>query len=868
MSQAQDVTVLRPDASVSSSYSSRNPGHADAPRVLKQRFVLEEKLGSGGMGTVFRAKDLRKVEARDRQPFVAIKVLNNDFREHPEAFIALQREAVKSQALSHPNIVSIFDFDKDGDLPFIIMELLEGQELATLLRAYPTGLPDELAWQIISGLCAGLEHAHAAGLVHADFKPGNVFVSSRGRAKILDFGIARAVQLNQLHDAGDLDLASYPAGSGNAGEASQHADGAPDDATGAEHTLFDPSRLAALTPAYASREMLEGRGAEPRDDIYSLGVVIYLILTGTHPFGRTPAHEAAQQRLRADRPRRLNRRQWRVLERCLAFDREDRPADIAELRRYLLEPSPWRSRSALLAALAVAITIGVAAVREDAAINEVTQEVRQSTLVDAAQSRLAALLDAPTFEPAWQDKLDEEARALLTLQGGSVRETPAFARIRALYTEQIGRAPTLEQAQALYQRALTFGPMEQAQAMLRERFAGAVQTLLDAPELTPDWLDAVEQALGRYDAAFADASAVEALRLEVADVLEQQLVASIEAAQFPAARRALAYLQTHSFDPEGLDALRQRVDQAEQRFAAQEQQRLLAVSRQSFEHELAAALGGPCAQLDPTGAGKVFARWLRDYPGFRGAALKLASQRVGTCMSELAALDRDRALTLHQKAEQAFGPLPALLPLAGDPCGMAYLVGNGAAPGRAGFCTDRLSADQEGPRLVVVPTPAGDGRYGITRSEVSWSDLQPFCVDTGRCDAAGREALPASGISLALVEAYAAWLSARTGYVYRLPTLSEWRQAAAGEADRDRNCRTALDAAPRGPVAADSGQANAFGLVGLLGNLQEWVVDGSEVRAMGGNYSDPIDQCVATTARAHDGTGDPLTGFRLVREVS
>ena len=92
----------------------KNTG-ADAPRVLKQRFVLDEKLGSGGMGTVFRAKDLRKVEARDRNPYVAVKVLNNDFREHPEAFIALQREAAKSQALSHRNIVSIYDFDKDGD---------------------------------------------------------------------------------------------------------------------------------------------------------------------------------------------------------------------------------------------------------------------------------------------------------------------------------------------------------------------------------------------------------------------------------------------------------------------------------------------------------------------------------------------------------------------------------------------------------------------------------------------------------------------------------------------------------------------------------------------------------------------------------
>ena len=194
----QDKTVMRTDSSISTSFSARGSGEVDPPRVLKQRFVLDEKLGSGGMGSVFKAKDLRKVEARDRHPFLAVKVLNNDFREHPEAFIALQREASKSQSVSHPNIVSIFDFDKDGDVPFITMELLEGQELANLLRAYPNGLPDETAWSVIRGVCAGLNHAHEAGVVHADFKPGNVFVSPRNDAKILDFGLARAVRVNQI----------------------------------------------------------------------------------------------------------------------------------------------------------------------------------------------------------------------------------------------------------------------------------------------------------------------------------------------------------------------------------------------------------------------------------------------------------------------------------------------------------------------------------------------------------------------------------------------------------------------------------------------------------------------------------------------
>src|SRR5512143_3488974 len=253
---ADDITVLRGN-------SGSGSGQAPAtPRILKQRFILDEKLGSGGMGTVYRAKDLRKVEAQDRQPYVAIKVLNNDFRAHPDAFIALQREASKSQGIAHPNIVSIFDFDKDGDVPYMTMELLQGQELATLLKEYPNGLPDAILWPLVEGMCAGLKHAHEGGITHSDFKPGNVFVMRDGSAKILDFGIARAVRVHN-YDGDD--------------------------------TVFDPSKLAALTPAFASREMLQGDTPEPADDIYSLAVVIYLMLTGRHPYDRVRADEAAKQ---------------------------------------------------------------------------------------------------------------------------------------------------------------------------------------------------------------------------------------------------------------------------------------------------------------------------------------------------------------------------------------------------------------------------------------------------------------------------------------------------------------------------------------------------------------------------------------------
>ena len=370
MSERDDLTVLRADTSLSRSSVSHgswrsglsvdaDTGDSDTPKVLKQRFVLEECIGTGGMGSVFRTKDLRKVEARGTQPYLAVKVLNNDFRHHPEAFIALEREASKSQGLRHTNIVSIFDFDKDGDVPFITMELLQGDELADLLKNYPAGLPEDLAWRVIEGMVAGLRHAHEEGVVHADFKPGNIYVTERKVAKILDFGIARAMRLNQA----------------------------------GEDTDFDPARLAALTPAYASREMLNGDNPEPRDDIYSLGVVIYMTLTGHHPYGRLPANEAAREGLKPERIKNLSMRRWRMLERCLQFNRQDRPSSAAEIYEGLFGKSAWRSWSVVATAALVALSISVVALRDNAEITEVKQEVRQETLVDAQIQRIADLLE-------------------------------------------------------------------------------------------------------------------------------------------------------------------------------------------------------------------------------------------------------------------------------------------------------------------------------------------------------------------------------------------------------------------------------------------------------------------------------------------
>ena len=198
-------------------------------KILKGRFLLEKVLGVGGMGVVYKAKDRLKVEAQDREPYVAIKVLSEEFKTHPEAFISLQRESRKSQRIAHPNTVKVYDFDRDGDTVFMTMEYMDGKPLDQLISQYKaTGLPIDDAWEIINGMSSALIHAHAENIVHSDFKPGNVFIIGNDMAKIFDFGIARAVA--------SVDSLGKSTG---------------------DKTVFDAGNLGALTPAYASLEMLE-----------------------------------------------------------------------------------------------------------------------------------------------------------------------------------------------------------------------------------------------------------------------------------------------------------------------------------------------------------------------------------------------------------------------------------------------------------------------------------------------------------------------------------------------------------------------------------------------------------------------------------
>jgi non-specific serine/threonine protein kinase len=274
--------------------------YATVGMLLKGRFLLEREIGRGGMGVVYLARDERKVEARDRDPYVAVKVLNDEFRRHPDSLIALQRESRRAQLLAHDNIVRVYDFDKDRTIVFMTMEYIDGTDLRTLIRerAYH-GMPLAEARPLIEGMGWALKRAHAAGIVHSDFKPGNVMVTREGVPKVFDFGIARAAK--------------------RLGEAS------------GEETVFDAGTLGALTPAYASLEMTRGKEPSPSDDIYALGCVAFELLTGKHPFDKVSAEVALKEGRKPPPVPGLTRRQYKALCDSVAFHAGQRPKSVEAL---------------------------------------------------------------------------------------------------------------------------------------------------------------------------------------------------------------------------------------------------------------------------------------------------------------------------------------------------------------------------------------------------------------------------------------------------------------------------------------------------------------------------------------------------------
>ena len=291
--------------------------------LIGGRYELQAQLGSGGMGQVFKARDRLRAEAQDRDPHVALKILSDEFKDHPDSMIAMQREAKRAQTLSHPNVINVHDFFRDGPHFYLTMELLEGKPLDEMLRAeYWGGLHFDQAWPIIEGVCSALQYGHEKGIVHSDIKPANIFICDDGGVKVLDLGIARPIPLANVPDS--------------------------------EQTTFDPGkRLGSLTPAYASLEMWYQDTPDPRDDIYALACVSYMLLAGVHPFKGKSAKKAAEDKLVPEKIDTISRGQWSALAGGLEFHRTDRIESVEKFRRLLEPQSVVRKKRRIMGLVAL-----------------------------------------------------------------------------------------------------------------------------------------------------------------------------------------------------------------------------------------------------------------------------------------------------------------------------------------------------------------------------------------------------------------------------------------------------------------------------------------------------------------------------------
>ena len=263
-------------------------------RVLGGRYALQEVLGTGGMATVWRARD--EVLGRD----VAVKVLSPQYAADPGFLARFEREARHAARLSHPHLVTVFDCGVDQTMPFIVMELVTGPTLRQVLDQAGT-LPAGEAVSIAAAVCEALDVAHAVGLVHRDIKPANIVLAAGGEVKVLDFGIARA------------------------------------DGGGTTRT-----QAVLGTPAYLSPEQASGQAAGPQTDLYSLGCVLFEMLTGAPPFSADSAVGLAYRHVhdepgppsarRPGLPGRLDQ----ITARLLAKDPAGRPASASAARAGLL----------------------------------------------------------------------------------------------------------------------------------------------------------------------------------------------------------------------------------------------------------------------------------------------------------------------------------------------------------------------------------------------------------------------------------------------------------------------------------------------------------------------------------------------------
>jgi tRNA A-37 threonylcarbamoyl transferase component Bud32 len=383
-------------------------------RILGGRYELEDELGRGGMGIVYKARDTKL------NTDVAIKLLPDHLARDERGVDFLKREALASMKLSHPNILRLHHFEDHPEAKFLIMEFVDGKNLSQIQRASPMHkLPEEQVVKYAIEACRALEYAHAERVIHRDIKPSNMMVDAGGRLKLADFGIARIVRDSQTRHTGTI---------------------------------------SGGTLLYMSPEQIQGERVDARSDIYSLGISLYELLNGEVPFS---SGDITHQHLRkaaapiAGISSGLNK----VILKCLEKSPEDRFQSVAELQDALEGKTipamrkPRKGKGLMVAAgLAVLAIIGIAAItylpksKPTAKATEIPQQA-------VSQSEAATAETAGTESEEATEERGVKTAAMKAGDGPAQQDRPEPQRV-AKGEQDEAPPPAPRQASAKQQAAI------------------------------------------------------------------------------------------------------------------------------------------------------------------------------------------------------------------------------------------------------------------------------------------------------------------------------------------------------------------------------------------------------------------------------
>lgn len=470
-------------------------------RTLKQRYRIESLIGSGGMSDVYKATDLHLEEAGARDAQVAVKILRAELTKDSSALSLLAREAAKSKRLSHPNIIRVYDLDHDGDTWFMVMELLEGEPLSKVIqRAKPQGLKWKGAAAVLDQIFSALAYSHTQGIVHADLKPSNIFVTSQGSIKLLDYGVAQALKPHQHEDF-------------------------------LSEQQSDETTVYGYTPAYASTSLIAGKEPTVCDDLYALACVAFELLSSRHPFDRKKLTEQERRQYKLVKPAHMPGRLWQPVRKLL---KEERPQPT--LRRLQQVIKPVRPGS-ILYPVALAASVIVAFTLWSQGKDQVAQLQAQLDGLTGHQRNVEAISAMPV-----EELLAQSATLAPQERAGILRVNRD--RILDHYEERIDSAlkeadrpdlPNFPAAAKVLQELLNIFPNDDAVRGLDLRLDQRRQSLLSA--LGEEYKARLDQAAYNDDAAIRELDALKADLLFLdphpvtpSEQAQQKLAENLEAA--------------------------------------------------------------------------------------------------------------------------------------------------------------------------------------------------------------------------------------------------------------------------------------------------------------------------------------------------